>query len=240
MVRKSKRKKERKERKRRKLSKDKYFYAFVIATLIFVVGVLIGIFITDARINYLENIVYSSKLESQSLQLQLLYSNFLTEEARNCDILNSILERNLEEVGRAEKVVDRYIRESEQPQYRNYKRDYLQTVINYWILYHKTEEVCPMDRVAILYFYSNDYCTDCGPQGTILEYMKKKFDQDLLLFWIDADFVDEPMVSILKEKYNVTELPTLVLEDEVIYGFINKDDLLDRICSYLPKHEQCK
>ena len=127
------------------------------------------------------------------------------------------------------------MKESSEKSYTELKREYIISQMRYWLLNKKIKESCPAKHVSVLYFYSNEECDDCGPQGTILSYLKEKLKDRLLIFSLDADFVDEPMINILKETYNITETPSIVIEEEVFNNLVNKEDITKKICSYYDK-----
>ncbi len=227
-------------RTRKRIKKRRYAFALFFVILIFAAGMLIGSILSQSRIDYLENEVYEHRLNFQSLQLQSLFLTSLLDQNQtaNCQTLNYFLEQNLVAVAEAQNKVDQYTQESGEKIFFNYKREYNQAQINYWLLHLQVKNVCEPNQVAILYFYSHYTCANCKTQGTILDYLKNKFGQSMLLFWIDADLIDEPMINIMKRTYNVTELPTLVIEDEIYHGFIDSEELVITICNNI-EHEYC-
>ena len=209
----------------RKTSTKTYFFAFLLSSFIFLIGLLVGHTLTLDRTSHLEDIAYKQKLDYESLQLQSLYLD-LSSSNVSCSIFNNILEKSLNDVGNAQAKVDFYMKESSEKSYTELKRDYIISQMRYWLLNKKIKESCPAKHVSVLYFYSNEECDDCGPQGTILSYLKEKLKDRLLIFSLDADFVDEPMINILKETYNITETPSIVIEEEVFNNLVNKDEEL--------------
>ena len=55
-------------------------------------------------------------------------------------------------------------------------------------------------------------------------------EDKLLVFPIDMDFTKEPILSVLGTQYNVTQFPTLVIEDTTYVGFHDKAALILKIC----------
>ena len=223
----------------RKISTKKYILAFILTLFIFLIGLLVGYTLTSQRTSYLEEIAYKQKLDYESLQLQSLYLDLSASEA-SCAIFNNILETSLNDVADAQAKVDFYIKESSKEDYRELKRDYVLAQIRYWLLNEKIKQNCKGEQVSILYFYTNEECVECGAQGTILSYLKDKLQDKLLVFSLDSDFIEEPMVNVLKQTYNITQIPSIVVEDKVFGQLIGKDDLIKEICShYIEKPELC-
>ena len=219
---------------KRKLSWKKYVLALVLTCLIFLIGVLVGNTLTIERTTYLEDVAYKQKLDYESLQLQSLYLDLKATNA-SCSTFNHILETSLNDVANAQARVDFYMMESKNKGKKSYtelKRDYILAQVRYWLLNEKIKENCEPEHVSVLYFYSNEDCLECGAQGTILTYLKEKLKDKLLIFSLDADFIDEPMVNLLKQTYNITKIPSLVIKENVHDRLVSKDELVEDLCSF--------
>jgi len=225
---------------KRKVSIRRHLVVLFLTTVIFLVGLLLGVSVVQNRTNYLEDIASKQKIDYESLQLQSLYLDTLATN-ESCYSFNKILESSLEDVAVAQDKVNAYTQESKSQDYINIKREYSLAEIRYWLLNKKIQTTCPSDTVTILYFYSNENCKNCDSQGVLLTYMKEKFKDRLLIFSFDANFNDEPMINILKRENNLTEVPTLVVMNKKFSGFVEKEELKRRICSYYKDApEECK
>jgi len=223
----------------RKISVRRILIAFLLTSGVFLIGLLVGSTLTSERSQYLESIASQQRLDYNSLQLQELYLNTQSNNA-SCLTIRRILQDSLNLVADAQLKVDRYILESSEKNYMEIKRDYTLAQIRYWLLDQKIKESCKSEEVSILYFYSNEGCNECGPQGTILSYLKQKLGDKLLVFSLDADFTEEPMVGIMKQTYNITSIPSIVIENQVFNKLVTRDQLLNMICShYSEKPEIC-
>jgi len=225
--------------KKREINFKRYILAFFLSSFIFLLGLLVGFTLTNYRTSYLEDIAYKQKIDYESLQLQSLYLD-ISSSNQSCFVFNDILETSLNDVGSAQAKVDLYIKESSSEDYIKIKRDYILAQIRYWLLNKKISELCNLDNVAVLYFYSNKDCPDCGIEGTLLTYLKQNLKDRLLVFSIDSDFKEEPMVNIIKSSYNITKVPSLVIKDKKIEGLITLENLSKTICSlYSLKPDYC-
>lgn len=65
-----------------------------------------------------------------------------------------------------------------------------------------------------------------------MTYLKKRLDDKLLIFALDSQYEDEPMIDILKTRYSVSIYPTLIIGDVKYEGYTAKDDILNEICAH--------
>lgn len=224
----------------RKISVQRIVLAFLLTTSIFIIGLFVGLSLTSERMTYLEGIAYTQRLDYNSLQLQELYLSVGVDNM-SCTTIRHILDTSLTSVADAQSKIDTYMKDSKEDGYVNIKRDYTIAQIRYWLLNQKIKQSCNSEDVSILYFYSNDQCVECGAQGTILSYLKQKLGDRLLVFSIDNDFILEPMVGIIKQTYNITKVPSVVIGDKAFDRLMTKDQLLEQVCElYKEKPEICR
>lgn len=126
-------------------------------------------------------------------------------------------------------------------EFEKIQRRYIIDNLNYWFLTQKTKEVCNLNTVIVLYFYKDKDCQECTTQGIRLTYFKKLFEKRLLVFPLDMELKTEPMLDILKSKYNITILPTTIIENKKFEGVISQEELKKVICSgFNTPQEECK
>ncbi len=90
----------------------------------------------------------------------------------------------------------------------------------------KIKEECNENVITILFFYSNnpEYVGLSENEGIVLGFIKKKYGNDKIkVYSLDID-LDLQSISYLKERYNITRIPSLVIENEV-YGYLEKEEL---------------
>lgn len=227
----------------REMKKSRYFIAFFLSLCIFVIGILIGVVISGERASYLDQINTGQKLGYDSLQLQTLFLTSALDIEQNCIAASTTLERNIDNLAKAGKELESFLGQvsMNEEQILLIKREYILSQIRYWLLSEKFKNDCSTDTVSVLYFYSDENCWECSAQGLILTYLKDTLKDKFLVFTFDSDFVNEPMVDILKSSYNITISPSLVIEGEKYEGLIEKEEILNIICPfYVENIEICE
>ena len=214
--------------------------ALILTTAIFVMGLLLGLVIEGKRVEYIEKSSQTQKLDFESLKLQLLYLSSL-EGVESCPAFSASLSMNIRETEKTRERLEGYLTDgvAYNDEFTILKREYVISQLNYWILARKTKKLCNSDFVTVLYFYSKK-CPDCENQGFILDYLKKLFGDRLLIFALDQEFAEEPMIQVIASAFNVSESPTIVVEDKVLSGFREKEQLLEVICDkYVERPSDC-
>jgi hypothetical protein len=214
----------------RRISASKYIIAFIFSTLIFVIGVLVGNALSKERIDYLKEIADKQQLDYKSLELQSLYISSFELKNESCLAFRKILEKSLDDVAKAQGKAEMYMKQRNDARYDDIKRDYSMAQIRYLLLDKKVRDICKFDTASLLYFYSDKECPDCSPQGTILTYLKEKMQDKLLIFSLDVDFKQEPLIELFKLKYNITAVPSIIVNEAVYQGLMKKEEVLQAIC----------
>lgn len=218
---------------KRKVSKGRYFVAGIITFLIFFLGITLGMIMDNERLNYLESKNDVQKINYDSLQLQYLYLSYIPEDDGTCPILQVALEDSIAELSESLEDIERYQQDTtiNKNEYSLIERKYLLDNLRYWMFSRKLIDVCHEDTVNVLYFFSLEDCEICSNQGTILSYFKTKLEDQLLVFPVNVDLEEnEKFIKILRLRYNVTELPSLVVNDKKYSGVISKNELSKIIC----------
>lgn len=226
----------------RSLSKDKYIIAGAITLGIFLLGLFLGLAIEGKRVNYIESAGKKQNLDFSSLQLQYAFIDQLSQE-KNCLAVQKTFEQNINNLESTRIRLENFDRDAtlNKNELDILKNEYILAQIRYWLLAERTRELCGADVVSILYFFSDEKeCPDCEKQAFVLTYLKKKFRDKLLIFSFDSKFEDEPMMPLLKNTYNVSSYPTIVIEGKPKARFQDKDTILNELCSYYKeKIEDC-
>ena len=227
----------------RKISKDKYLVAAFITFGVFLLGVLLGLVIEGKRVGYVETKSREQAIDLSSLQLQYQFMDQL-ENKDDCPILLKTFAESVSSLENTRIRLEGYDQDAKISKYEFelLKRDYIHAQIRYWLLAKKSKEICGSDLVTVLYFFSDkEECPMCDQQAFVLTYLKKIFKEKLLIFSFDSKLENEPIISLLKHSYGVTEFPTVVVDGNVTEGFASKELLLKKICdNYDSDYEYCK
>ncbi|MBI2573064.1 hypothetical protein HYV86_04355 [Candidatus Woesearchaeota archaeon] len=211
----------------RQLSTKKYLLALILTLIIFGVGILIGMLFENVRLEHSKELILAEKVGLQSLQLQQKY---IDQGLADCGVLHQILETNIDQLQKKMGEVAEYEKRSmlKESEFNLALQDYFLTEIQFLLLSQDIDKTCLQENVKVIYFYDdNPYDT----QGEILSYLKKIFGNKLLIFSLDSTFKEEPMIKILLQSHNITQFPSVLVEDQKFHGSTSVEVLMQTICT---------
>ena len=203
-----------------------YGLALIATIIIFVTGLLIGESFNNVKMDSLsQDISYLEEMRNiQDTNLLLL--NSLGE--KKCSALGYYLDMMVPELEQLGQRVDRYESSSDSKrydpgEYRLLKNNYMLLQMKYWTLTKTFEGDCAQPIDDIIYFYSNNNCTDCKSQGIILNSIKKS-NPEVMIFSLEGDS-NLSSVTIMAKTFNVTTHPTIIVNGKVNQGLVEKQDI---------------
>jgi hypothetical protein len=198
---------------------QKYIFlqALIITLVVFNIGIFLGYKLESSRINkinewYLESEMelLDQRIQTDSFDVVGLDCNVMVEE--NIKFADNIFEKAL--------VIDKYEKASRINQNiisLHKKYDLLRTLL--WINSIKIKERCDSDYHNIVYFYKfNDLSMEQKAKqrffSNLLSQVKQEKGKEVLLIPIAADN-DISSVNLLLDKYEIQELPTILIDEEI-------------------------
>jgi len=216
---------------RKQLNPRVLISAVIISAMLFSAGLFTGYAINRERLFTVEDDIREILRLVEDLQLQFLFFDVLGENS-TCPLLSATLSDINEKSYEIGSKLTEYGSGDEIQDYTNYielKREYSRLLTGYWLLANKVQDSCSLNATTVVYFFSKE-CERCDDQGFILSYLKRIYEERLLIFALDADF-DEPSIQALKVYFNVTSYPSLIVDGELHEGFYPKEEL-ERILNF--------
>lgn len=203
---------------RQKIMKSHYLAAFAIATLVFVGGILIGNFFSQEKLNKINQLEQDIKMDTMGTELQYM----LLSENPCTGFDYATFSKELFNMGARLEYMESQLGVND-PRVLELKEYYMLLEIRHWLFLKKVSEECNYGYDLILYFYSNKGdCTDCDKQAYVLNYLHNKYLMNIYSFDVN---IDNPLTYTLKSMYNLTSVPSLVINGEPISGFVKADEI---------------
>lgn len=202
----------------------KYAYTFLITAAIFTTAIMASNYFSQKKINEIKNI--ESQISIDILSSETQFS--LLSELSCKEIGNSSLSKEIGELSDKLSYTEEN-RGSKDTEVINLKKYYSLLEIKDYLLGQKITERCGKKTLSIIYFYSNDGdCPDCQKEGFVLTKLRSDYP-DLRVYSFDYD-LDLSAIKALLSIYKVeNNLPALLINDNVYYGFKSVDEIKEII-----------
>jgi len=195
--------------------------------------VTLSLFLTAS---YLSNYFGSKKIDQLKLIQDEIAINILSSETQfallsgsSCkNVSGSVLSGELDELGRKLTWGQENLGSTDEVSYL--KKYYSLLQIKDYLLMKKIAAGCKVKSAFILYFYTTaENCSLCERESLVLSSLRDKYPE-LRVYSFDYS-IDLSAVKALLQIYKIkdTELPALVLDDELLTGFHSIEELESRI-----------
>ena len=206
--------------KDKKINSQKYLLVLLFTILIFSSG-----FFLNNQLNKKRMVDIGSLQQDLRIDILSLETQFAILEQAPCENLNeSTLTKELYTISQKLTSVGNDVG-ADHPDYLQLKKYYSILEIKHWLLLETAAKQCEIPLAFVIYFYTDKkVCPKCEDQGYILTHFRKKYPF-LRVYSFDYD-LDLAALSTLKSIYSLKkELPIIVINNEVHYGYKSKQDL---------------
>lgn len=207
----------------RNISVSKYAAAFSITALVFILGMFVGQFVGNDKIDRITEIEGKARLNLLGLNVQ---SNLIKQQLCTSDLFSLTEDRS--RIGREVDALEK-IFGTENPLVLNLKEEYILLSINQMLLVQEYRQRCNEDFNTIIFFYSNAHNkAEAENQGYVLDYIYGNYNSTVAIYAVDAD-ISNVAVQTLKDIYNITYYPSLVINDQKYEGLQNREFIEEKI-----------
>lgn len=195
-----------------------------ISVMIFTAGLLLGISLDDTKTSDIISNINQNELNSESYNVEKDFLNVFGGD--KCTLSNPRLNDLSEESAKIGRLLTKYESTNtlKNPEFNYLKRKYTLLEIKTYTLFTSLKKECNYNYTTILFFYDNNDDTSTR-QGYVLDTLVK-ISQNIHIFSFDRNFND-PALETLKIHYNITQSPSLIINNrEKKEGLIDLDLLL--------------
>jgi len=214
------------------------YYRYIIVLLAVIIMLTITLFIQfideKNKVGYFAQEIQTNDILFQDLVTQRAYIEyFLDKDNSSCKEIEESFKFSIQNLYTLSNKLAEYLENNDFSfeEYSYLRQRLINYQVSYWILSNKIKNTCNSDFLPILYFFSNENtCYNCKDQAVILNHLRIKSDNHLMIFSLDAEF--EGTISLLKNKYNVTnDQVTVVIGEENFYNYMDIETATKNICS---------
>lgn len=200
--------------------------SFLLTTLVFIAGLFAGFGIDQLRSTDVYDNLQQSELDAQSFNIEQEFLDKISNY--DCNLVTPRLSLMSKELGKLGYNLISYEKKSifKKKDYDYLVRKYFLQEIRTYTLYDELKRKCNLDSDLILFFFDPDDDVSAR-QGNILDVLVEK-NQKVSVFAINAKYENDPTLVTVKHYYNITQTPTIVINDKVVKtGLIGEEELLE-------------
>jgi len=208
-----------------------HLLAGLFCLLVLCISFFAGILIENSRISDFENKLYSQDKLLKEFEIYSYSEDLFNLSFDPCPVANSIFDELNIDLVNSLRLVESFGNNIQTGKFREAYSSYTLDNLRYWSVFEKFDGECVLDKETVLYFYSFDDCVSCREQSNVLTKLRIGSDGGLLVFPLNLDLAGDVAFSvILKDYFNVSELPSLVIDREVYSGFVSEEEVKRIIC----------
>lgn len=201
----------------------RYILALFITVVVFVTAFALSNIISTKRVSEVKGLQDKIALDILSLETQF----DLVREVSCANVDSTVLSSEINNL--AEKLTfTENERGADDEQVIYLKRYYALLQIKDYLLSKRLTEKCSTKTVSVIYLYSNkpETCEKCREQGLVLTYLRENYPE-LRVYAFDKDLDLSAMRTLLSIYKVQGELPALIVNDKVYYGFKSREDMVN-------------
>ena len=202
----------------------KYLIVFLFTVGLFLSASYVSNYFSNKKVDQLKAIQDSISIDILSSETQFS----LLSELSCKNISDSVLSQELSDLGNKLEWGQQNLGASDTVSYL--KKYYSLLEIKDYLLNKNISTRCKTKAAFILYFYTTkDYCSECEKQSLALSSLRDKYPE-LRVYSFDYS-IDLSAVKAMLQIYKIkdTELPAMVIDDNVLTGFHGTDELDSRV-----------
>lgn len=185
--------------------KSVYLSTVFAISVVFVLGILVGNFISNPETKEVNKVLRQSELSAESY---ILEQELLADFDQNCELAQTRLSDLSRELWQLGKLLGSQTAKQDlgETNYHFLKLKYHLMQVKTYILYANLNKECNFSTPVVLFFYSQDDA-DSKEQGRILDSLVEEYD--ITVFAVEAGYSEE--LEFLELFYEVKQTPFLVL-----------------------------
>ncbi|MFA5999955.1 MAG: hypothetical protein WC783_03180 [Candidatus Paceibacterota bacterium] len=198
----------------------KYLIVFFITALLFIIAAYVSNYFSNKKLVQLKDI--QDKISIDILSSETQFSLLSDLSCKN--VSGSFLSAELNDLGGKLEWSQKNLGDSDTVSYL--KKYYSLLEIKDYLLMKKISARCGVKSAFILYFYTTaENCSECENESIVLSTLREKYPE-LRVYSFDYS-TDLSAVRSMIQIYKIkdTLLPALVIDDEVLTGFKNIEEL---------------
>jgi len=195
--------------------KESMLKASAFTLVMVLLGVLIGLQMDSVRQDHLSNDLRTSNLQTETF---VALQNYIEDSENYCELMETripeISQRSAEFGGELRALEGQSL--GDDSEYEYIRNRYYNNQLQLYSTVNQYKDKCGVNQTTLLYFF--DDSVDSQRQGEVLNEIVR--NRDVHVFSFNSELNQNPearnssVVEVLKRDHNITDAPTLIVNDE--------------------------
>jgi hypothetical protein len=207
--------------------KEHYTIAFLLTTLLFIVGILVGWQITNMNTQNVQQQLQMDIVQTQSFELELS----LLDRAETKDICKYI-ETRMPEIMKSKVELGRRFDTGDIPddQAETLQAQFATSLVRFYLFSQLQEEKCHINKPTVLFFFDKSEAS--REQGLVLDNIVYQMsNENITVFSFGKNLAEkQPIIELLYKLNNITTEPALIINNTKYEGFQTREQITAIIC----------
>jgi len=196
--------------------------AAILTFVIYFFAILANGYLDEQRIDEINYEMFNSSLSYDALVVSHNFYDSLN--ISDCEIQKRFIFDNFDnfkEVGKDLSNYGQLFLKSNENISKNKQREYFLDEIALYIAVEEYNEVCEDERVVPIVYFFNSLNTNLDKQSLILEQFALNNENKTIIFSFDINYEDEPLLIDIKNRYNITFSPFVIIGNKTTRDLAN-------------------
>lgn len=202
-----------------------FLEALIITIIIYFFALFLNGYLDEKRIESLNDKMTDTTLNFQVVDVM---ENFKTNESNNCELQKKYLFQNFKDIKKVGTDINNYgqlfLSENENISLNKQREYFLKQLTLYRTTLEYNKE-CKDKIVPVIYFY-NSKSVSLDKQSLILEEFSLNHINQTIILSFDINYINEPILQMIKNKYNVTYSPFVIINENTTRTLENQNSVV--------------
>jgi hypothetical protein len=205
-----------------------YWKGFLAALFLFIISLGIGYYIENERTTRIRDTINDINLAIDSSLTTLIFIQS-TKDTKNCAALKSAVYSLWAETNKLRDIIEEQ-RTNVLISPKSLNTYYYLTNLKLYLLTKDYKQTCQQNLSNILFFYTAyKDCAECKVQGQLLDELRYICKDKIAVFAFPVDAQEVSALNVIISYYNITKVPSLVVDDKLISKTLTKEQLLNMV-----------
>lgn len=205
-----------------------FLEAAILTFVIYLFALILNGYLDDKRVEQLDYEMINASIEFDNMIIaQNFYEKF---NSTNCDKQKDFINnnfKNLKLIGSDLNNFGQLFLEKNNELSLIKQREYFLKELSLYGFMYNYNQMCENETIVPLIYFFNSKNTNLDKQSLILEQFSRNYENETIIFSFDINYNDEPLLNLIKNKYNITFSPFIIIGNKTTRNLNNQNLIVD-------------